>query len=82
MSHDVVEEGPYLARIVERDDVGMLESSGDLDLAEKSFGAQRRPELGMKDLDGNEAVVLEVAGEIDRGHPASPELALEAVAFG
>src|SRR6478672_11100413 len=34
----------------------------------------------MEDLDGDVAVVPEVVGEVDGRHPASPELALDAVA--
>ena len=39
-------------------------------------------EFGPQDLDGDLAVVLEVVGEIDRGHAAGAELALDAVAVG
>lgn len=40
------------------------------------------PRPGTKDLEGNLALVLEQLGEIDRGHPALPKLALDAVAPG
>ena len=36
----------------------------------------------MQDLDGDLAAVLEVLGEVDGGHAALAELALEAVAVG
>ena len=39
-------------------------------------------EFGVEDLDGDLAVVLEVVGEVDGGHAALAELALEAVAVG
>ena len=39
-------------------------------------------QLGMEDLDGDLAAVLEVLGEIDRGHAALAQLALEAIAIG
>jgi hypothetical protein len=34
----------------------------------------------VKDLDGDIALVLEVVGQVHRGHAALPKLALEAVA--
>ena len=40
----------------------------------------RGGELGPEHLDGDLAVVLEVVGEVDRGHAARAELALDAVA--
>lgn len=33
----------------------------------------------MQDLDGDFAVVLDVTGEEDGGHPAAPELALDGI---
>jgi hypothetical protein len=39
-------------------------------------------QLGMEDLQGDGAVVPEIAGEIDRGHAATAELALEQAAVG
>ena len=38
-------------------------------------------EVGTEHLDRDRAVVLEVAGQVDRGHAAAPELALEQVAI-
>ena len=37
-------------------------------------------ELGVEDLDGDLAAVLQVLGEVDGGHAALAELALDAVA--
>jgi hypothetical protein len=36
----------------------------------------------MEDLEGDGAVVPEVAGQVDRGHAAAAELTLEPVAVG
>src|SRR5688572_30796156 len=36
----------------------------------------------MEDLEGDGAVVPEIAGQVDGGHAATPELALEQVAVG
>ena len=58
----------------------MLEPRGELDLAQEPLGTEGGGELGLEHLEGDRPVVLEVAGEIDRGHAAAPELALEHVA--
>ncbi len=58
----------------------MLEPGGDLDLAGEAAGAHGRGDLGAQDLERHLAVVLHVQGEVDRRHPALPELALERVA--
>ena len=60
----------------------MLQPGGELDLALEALGAERGGELGMQHLERDRAVVLEVLGEVDRGHAAAAELALEAVAIG
>ena len=58
----------------------MLEPGGEPDLALEPLRAERRGQLRMQDLEGDGAVVPNVPGEVDRGHAAAPELALEAVA--
>ena len=60
----------------------MLETSGELNLPEKALGTECGDELRAQELDGNQPAVLEVAGEVDRGHPTPSEFALEAVAVG
>ena len=57
----------------------MLQGSDGLDLAKKAFGANDGGQLGPEHLDRDFAGVLEVLREIDRGHAALPELALDAV---
>ena len=59
----------------------MLQAGGESDLAEKSLGAQRRREFGMEHLEGDQPVVSEVTGAVDRGHAATPEFLLEHVAI-
>ena len=66
--------------VVDREDVGVLEPGGELDLALEALGAERGGQLGMEDLERDRPVVLQVVGEIDRGHAPAPELALERVA--
>ena len=58
----------------------MLEPSGRADLAQEALGPERVSQLRMQDLEGHRSVVLEVPGEVDGGHAAAAELALECVA--
>ena len=58
----------------------MLEVGGGPDLAQEAVGAEDGGQLAAQDLDGDVAVVPEVAGEIDRRHAAGTELPLDAVA--
>jgi hypothetical protein len=60
----------------------VLEIGGELDLLEEPLRADDGGQLGVQHLDGDVAVVLEVLGEVHRGHAARAELALEAVAVG
>jgi hypothetical protein len=71
-----------LARVVDRQDVGMLEPGGELDLALEPLGAEGGGELGEEDLEGDRAVVAEILGQVDDGHATAAELALERVAVG
>ncbi len=82
VGHHVIQQTGSLARIVERQDVRVCEAGRDFDLLEKPFRAECRGQLGLQDLDGDFAMMLEVLGEVDRGHPATPQLALEGVALG
>ena len=59
---------------------GCCEPGGEADLALEALRPERGGELGVEDLQGDGAVMLEVVGEIDGRHAAAPELALEAVA--
>jgi len=85
--HDVEKEGRTLAllgrnltRVVQRQDMGMGEPGGDPDLAGEPFGAEQRAQLRPEDFERHLAVMLEVIGQIDGGHPAPPELPLHCVA--
>jgi hypothetical protein len=60
----------------------MLEAGCQLDLAQKALGAEDGAEFRAEHLDGHLAPVLEVLGEIDRGHAAGAEFPLNAVAVG
>ena len=69
-----------LARVVDGQDVGMLEPGGELNLVLEPLGAERGSELGVEHLERDRSLVLDVAGEIDRRHAPASELALEHVA--
>jgi hypothetical protein len=60
----------------------MLEAGGDLDLSHKALGAERVGQLLVQDLEGDWAIVAEIARQEDRSHAAAAELALEDVAVG
>jgi hypothetical protein len=70
-----------LARVVDGEDVGMLEPGREADLALEPVGTERSGELGQEHLERYRPVVLDVVGEKDRGHPAAPQLTLEDVAI-
>ena len=61
---------------------GCWSRAARLDLALEALGAERGGELGQEDLEGDRAVVAEVVRQVDDGHAAAAELALERVAVG
>ena len=71
-----------LAGVEHDQDVGVGESSGEPDLAEEPLGAERVGEFRVEDLDRHLTIVLEIVGEVDGGHAALAELALEHIAIG
>ena len=91
VGHDVIQERRHsfagagvppeddLAGVIEREDVGMLQRGGDLDLAEEPIAAESHRQLGFENLERDGAMVLEVGGEVDHGHAALAELALDPV---
>ena len=80
--HHIVEEAVGVAGVDQPQDVGMLEAGGGLDLGEEAVAADDGTELGVEDLDGDLAVVLQVLGEVDGGHAALAELTVETVTVG
>ena len=60
----------------------MLQIGGGLDLGQEPLGAEHRGQLAAQHLERDLAVVPQVVREIDRGHAALAELALDAVAVG
>jgi len=61
---------------------GVLQPGGDPDLAEEAVGAEYGGELRPEHLERDPPVVLEIAGEMYRGHAAAAELALEPISIG
>ena len=80
--HDVVRRAINLARVDQPQDVWVLQVGDGLDLAQEPLGADHRGELRPEDLDGDLAIVLQVLGEIHRGHAAGAQLPLDPVAVG
>src|SRR5438445_13269070 len=80
--HDVVEEAIGLTRVVERQDVGMIEAGGGFDLAQKPFRPERGREIRPQHLDRDTATLPQVFDEVARRHPTPPELTLYRVPPG
>jgi len=79
VGHDVEEEPVRLPRVVQRQDVRVLEVGGGLDLGEEALGAHHGSELGLEHLERDLALVLEVVGQVDGGHSTLAELTLDSV---
>ncbi len=68
--HHVEEERVRLARIEERQDMRMSQVRRRLDLGQETLGTDDRSQLGLQDLEGDFALVLDVVGQVHRGHAA------------
>ncbi len=55
----------------------MLESGGELDLAQEPVGTQARGELGVEGLQRHGTVVPEIVSQEDGRHTAATQLALD-----
>jgi len=62
--------------------MGVVKLGSNLDFAEEAIGRQGGAEVGVEDLDGDLSVVLEVLGQVDRGHTTAAQLAEDSVFFG
>ena len=58
----------------------MVQVCRHLDLAQEPVGAHDVGELGVQHLDGHRAPVSQVAGEVDCGHAAATQFAVDEVA--
>ena len=82
VGHDIVDQTVGLIRVVQRQDMGVVQPGCDLDLVEEPGGSHVGGEVGAQDLDGHGPVVLQVMGKEHLSHPALPQLTLESVASG
>jgi hypothetical protein len=80
--HHEVQEPSRLARIEQRDDVRMLHAGGDLNLREDPLCPKRRRDLRAEHLECHLASVLGILSEVNDGHAASSQLALDDVSLG
>src|SRR5262249_31404287 len=78
--HGEPEVSAGVARVVHGEDVGMLQSRGELDLTKKTLGPEACRELGMKDLERHRPLVPEILSEEDGRPAAATELPLDRVA--
>jgi hypothetical protein len=60
----------------------VVETRGEPDLPNEPFRAQHLRQLRMEDLESYRTVVPKIAGQVDGGHAAAAELALEDGAVG
>lgn len=61
--------------------MGVLQPGGGSNLGEETFAAERGSQFGEENLDGDVAVMSEVMGEVDGGHPAASEFAHDPIAI-
>ena len=78
--HHVEQESVDFPAVEQRQNVRMLQRGCGRDLLQEALGAQHGGEFRLQHLHGDAALVLHVLGEIDRGHAALAERALNAVA--
>ena len=60
----------------------MLQLGGDTDFAQEPLGADGGRQLRLEHLDRDLALMLRVAGEVDHGHAALTQQALDVVMAG
>ena len=80
--HHVVQHPARVAGIVDREDVGMLEAGGELDLAQEPLAAEGHRDLGAQRLQRDESLVSRVARQVDQRHPATAQLPIDHVVLG
>ena len=80
VGHDVEQEAVRGARIEQRQDVWMLERRRGPDFDHESLGTKHGGELRLEDLQGDLAIVPEIACEIHGGHAALAELPFDRIA--
>jgi hypothetical protein len=66
---------------MQRQDIRMIQPGRDLDLSQKTFDTERSREFRAEHLECDGAIVLQIRGQVDDGHAAMAELALDRVAL-
>src|SRR5262249_16921969 len=83
IAHDEEDEAVRLADAMDRNDVRMREAGGHSSFTDEALSCMSlHGEVGGQNLDGDVAIELHVAREIDDAHAATAELALERVLTG
>jgi hypothetical protein len=80
--HDVEQEPFGVARVMQGENVGMVELGGGADLTQEAITAQGGGQFRPQHLDRHLAIVSQVVGEIDRGHATLPQFTFNFVAIG
>jgi hypothetical protein len=78
--HDVVQKTVGFTRVVQRQDMGVLQVRRRLDLGEEPLGPDDSGQLWLEHLQRDLPLVLQVVGKIYRGHASLTELSLDVVA--
>ena len=80
MRHHVKQHATRLSRIMHRYDVRVGQARDCFDLLKKSFGAERRRDVRVQDLDRDASVVPRVTRAVYSSHPTSTNLELDGIA--
>jgi hypothetical protein len=62
--------------------MGVLQAGDNFDFPKEAVGSERADYFRPKHLDRDLARMLQVPGEVDRGHAAATQLALDRIAVG
>ena len=82
VGHHIVERAFELSRIVEREDVRMLQAREQCDLATETLRGLPIGDFGVNEFQRDLAVVPHIVREIDGRHPATADLALDSILSG
>jgi len=82
VGHDVKQKAIGLPRIVQREDMRVLQVGGGLDLGQEPIGPDDGRQLRPQDFERYLAVVLDILGQVHRGHATGAEFALDGIALG
>ena len=79
IGHHIIQQPVGFIRVVQRQDVRMVETGRGLNLAQESGSPKLRGQLGQEHFQGNRALILQVLGEEDLRHPPVPHFPLDLV---